>query len=73
MSIEIDNKIIETNEQGFLSNLDDWTEEIASKLAERDGLELYIDHWELIYYFREYSIVASDHYVVSANTSKNIM
>ena len=54
MNIEINNKIIQTNEQGFLSNLGDWTEEIATQLAERDSIELYVDHWELIYYFREY-------------------
>lgn len=52
--IVIDGKSIETNEQGFLCNPDDWSEEFARDIAERDGFKLYVDHWELIYYFREY-------------------
>ncbi len=54
MKLEFNDKIIETNEQGFLNNIDDWNEEFASQLAKLDGLELYVDHWELILYFREY-------------------
>jgi len=50
----IGGKSIETNEQGFLSNLDDWSEDFANTLASEDGLDLHVDHWELIWYFREY-------------------
>lgn len=54
MIIEINGKVIETDEQGFLHNLDEWSEEFATELAKRDGIELFVDHWELIWYFREY-------------------
>jgi len=54
MRFEVKDKIIETNEQGFLLDLDDWSEDFATALAERDGIELFVDHWELIWYFREY-------------------
>ena len=54
MYLEIEGKNIEVNEQGFLCNLDDWSEQFASEVAKRDGLELYVDHWELIWYFRDY-------------------
>jgi len=27
---------------------------LASEQAGRDGVKLFNDHWELIYYFREY-------------------
>lgn len=54
MKFEINDKTIETNEQGFLKHLDDWNEEFASKLAEQEGINLFVDHWELIFYFREY-------------------
>ncbi|WP_455233905.1 TusE/DsrC/DsvC family sulfur relay protein [Thiogranum longum] len=53
-TFDIDGKKIETNEQGFLCNLDDWSEDFAKALAEEDGLELFVDHWELIWYFRDY-------------------
>ncbi len=36
MNIEVADKIIETNEQGFLNNPDDWNEQVATTLANRD-------------------------------------
>jgi tRNA 2-thiouridine synthesizing protein E len=54
MLLQVNGKSVETNVQGFLQHLDDWDEDIATELAHRDGIQLYNDHWELIYYFREY-------------------
>ncbi|MDH3672046.1 MAG: TusE/DsrC/DsvC family sulfur relay protein [Gammaproteobacteria bacterium] len=54
MKFDIQGKIVETNGQGFLSNIDEWSEEFAAKLAQHEGIELFVDHWELIWYFRDY-------------------
>ena len=54
MEFEVDGRIIRTDEQGFLLELEDWSEAFASALARREGIELYVDHWELIWYFRDY-------------------
>lgn len=54
MQFNVNGKIIETDEQGFLRELEDWNEDFARALAQRDGVELYVDHWELIWYFRDY-------------------
>lgn len=54
MKLEVKGRNIETDVQGFLQHIDDWNEEVAKELAEKDGIKLYNDHWELIYYFREY-------------------
>lgn len=54
MKIQVDEKIIDTDEQGFLCNMSDWSKEFAEEIARRDGIELFIDHWELIGYFRDY-------------------
>ncbi len=48
MQIDIQGKIIETDEQGYLINLGDWSEELASELAKKDGLDLGETHWEVI-------------------------
>ena len=50
----IANQNVKTNVQGFISNPDEWSEEFTEKMAEKDGIKLYDDHWELILYFREY-------------------
>ena len=38
----------ETDEEGYLVNLQDWTPQVAELLAEQDGIELTPDHWEVI-------------------------
>jgi tRNA 2-thiouridine synthesizing protein E len=52
--LTVGGKTIETNEQGFLCNLQDWNEDVAAELARQDDLDLHVDHWELIWYFRDY-------------------
>lgn len=54
MQFNVNGKVIETDAQGFLLDLDDWSEDFARALAQRDGVELFVDHWELIWYFRDY-------------------
>ena len=54
MQFEVDGRTIQTDEQGFLRDLEHWSEEFAQALAQHEGIELYVDHWELIWYFRDY-------------------
>ena len=39
---------------GYLKNLPDWNEEIAIKIAKNEQLELGPDHWQVIYFLREF-------------------
>ena len=54
MSIEINGKVYETDEEGYLANLNDWTPEVAEAMAKEDGTELTDAHWEVINFLREY-------------------
>lgn len=54
MSVNVNGRLIETDEQGFLLHPDDWSEAFAEKLAAQDGLQLFDESWGLIGYFREY-------------------
>jgi tRNA 2-thiouridine synthesizing protein E len=54
MQFDVNGKTIETDEQGYLLDPADWSEDFARALAQREGIELYVDHWELIWYFRDY-------------------
>lgn len=46
--------------QGFLVNLDDWNEEVASQIAAEEGITLTTAHWEVISvlrgFYAEYEI-----------------
>jgi len=54
MGVKAGNCRVRTDEQGYLVDLDDWSEAFAEKMAEHDGVRLYDDHWGLILYFRDY-------------------
>ncbi len=58
MSIKVGDKIIETDEEGYLVNPDDWTEKVAEEMAfqqsQQDNVKLTETHWGLIHYFRDY-------------------
>jgi TusE/DsrC/DsvC family sulfur relay protein len=47
-------KTVEVDEEGFLVNPEDWTEEIATELAKELGInELNDTHWRVIHFMRE--------------------
>ena len=54
MSIEVNGKTLETDEEGYLANLSDWSEDAAKALAESEGLEMGDDHWQIVNFLREY-------------------
>jgi len=49
-----DGTVIETDSEGYLKNLNDWSEDFVRARAEIEGLELKNEHWQLIHYLREY-------------------
>ena len=53
MSYEVEGKTVETDANGYLVNLDDWTEAVAEAIAAEDGLELTEKHWDLLKYLRD--------------------
>ena len=54
MAIEVNGKSLETDEEGYLANLNDWEKEVAKVMAEAEDLELSDAHWEIINFLREY-------------------
>ena len=54
MSITVAGKTIETDEEGYLSNRTDWSEEVAKEMAKADNCDLSQNHWEVLNFLREY-------------------
>jgi tRNA 2-thiouridine synthesizing protein E len=54
MPIEVNGKSLETDEEGYLSNLAEWEPAVAEIMAKEDNLALTSDHWEIINFLREY-------------------
>jgi tRNA 2-thiouridine synthesizing protein E len=54
MTIEVSGKTIETDEEGYLANRTDWSEDVAKEMARVDNCDLCENHWEVINFLREY-------------------
>jgi len=54
MTFAIEGKIYQTNSEGYLQNLEDWSVIVAEFLATQDQLVLTKDHWAVIYLIRDY-------------------
>ena len=55
MQAEVNGKIIQLSEAGWLENLDEWSEELAAKIAHNEKIdELTPEHWDIINEAREY-------------------
>jgi tRNA 2-thiouridine synthesizing protein E len=49
----IANQRVELDDEGFLTNPDEWTEDIARELAKSEGIEELTDsHWKVINFMR---------------------
>ena len=53
MKVEVNGKVIETSETGFLIKLEDWNEDIAKVIAVQEEVELTERHWDVINYLRD--------------------
>ncbi|NTV66687.1 MAG: TusE/DsrC/DsvC family sulfur relay protein, partial [Chlorobaculum sp.] len=54
MAIVVNGVSAETDENGYLVNLDDWNEEIAVKIAEGEDITMEQNHWDLVAFLRNY-------------------
>lgn len=57
-------KEIALDAQGYLINVNEWSEELAERIASEEGLELTEAHWEVIHFVR--------HFYLEFNTSPAI-
>ena len=54
MPLAVDERVLETDAQGYLRHLEDWDEGVARAMARADAVELDENHWEVICFLKEY-------------------
>ncbi len=47
-------KEIETDADGYLKNSAEWSEPLAEVIAEKEGIVLATEHWEVVRFVREF-------------------
>ena len=53
-TVMVEGKPVATDSEGYLINLDEWSEAFAVARALEEGLELTDEHWQVIRYLRDY-------------------
>jgi tRNA 2-thiouridine synthesizing protein E len=54
MELIVEGESIQTTEEGFLVDLNDWDEAVANEIAKLNNIELTSPHWEIIFFIRSY-------------------
>jgi TusE/DsrC/DsvC family sulfur relay protein len=53
METTIGGKEVKINDQGYLTDLSDWSREVAAAIAEEEGITLSENHWPIIEHLQE--------------------
>ncbi|MGM0593372.1 MAG: TusE/DsrC/DsvC family sulfur relay protein [Pseudomonadota bacterium] len=53
MAYEVNGQTIEANDNGYLANVDDWSEEVAAAIAAAEGVALDDKSWDVINFLRD--------------------
>ena len=54
MAFDLNGVTYDTDEDGYLVNLDQWNKDVAQYLATQEGLNMTDAHWEVVDFLREY-------------------
>ena len=54
MGLMVNGTELETDEEGYLLDLTEWTRDAALELAKTENVEMTDSHWEVIDFLREY-------------------
>lgn len=54
MSYQVNGHAIEHDEEGYITNLSDWSKELAEEIAKTENIEMTDEHWEVVNFLREY-------------------
>ena len=53
MAYEVNGVTIETNDAGYLVDLNDWNEDVCKVIAAGEGITLTDKHWDILNYLRD--------------------
>ena len=50
----VNEKVVLTDSEGYIVNMDDWTEDFVKAQAEKEDLNLTEEHWDVVMFLRDY-------------------
>lgn len=52
--LEVNGKPVTTDGEGYIVNLDEWSEDFVKAQASEEGLSLTNEHWQVVRFLRDY-------------------
>ncbi|MDH5445969.1 MAG: TusE/DsrC/DsvC family sulfur relay protein [Gammaproteobacteria bacterium] len=52
--LDVNGKIVQTDSEGYIVHLDEWSEDFVHAQAKAESLELTDEHWEVVMFLRDY-------------------
>lgn len=52
--VRVGDREVQTDQEGYIQNMAEWSEDFARALARQEGIELTEEHWQVIRYIREH-------------------
>jgi len=54
MAYQYNGHTVEHDEEGYITNLADWSKELADVIAETENIDMNEEHWEVVNFLRDY-------------------
>lgn len=54
MSYQYNGQEIDADEEGYITDIDIWNQELAGQIAESENIDMTDEHWEVVNFLREY-------------------
>jgi len=54
MSYQVNGSTIDHDEEGYITNLGEWSKELGDVIAAAEDIEMNEEHWEVVNFLRDY-------------------
>ena len=54
MAYDVNGTAVEHDEEGYITNLSDWSMDLAQVIAKAEEIDMNEEHWEVVNFLREY-------------------
>jgi len=54
MDYQVNGTTVAADEEGYITNLSDWSKELADVIADAESIDMNEEHWEVVNFLRDY-------------------
>ncbi len=54
MAYDVNGTVVEHDEEGYITNLGEWTKELADVISKAESIDMGEEHWAVVNFLRDY-------------------